>query len=361
MHTFQNLKQYMVFLVFPTQSFPILYNYREVFKFCFIRSQENVSTGAGGANTDDTIPKHPFNPTTSTSSVGAPHVTNTSASRLSHYGTKPRNNKRLGKGVCVIIANFTGDLQGYNRDVEAIADFFENKLNYEVFGADPDDPNYRNLTKDGMLSTLKRMQEYLNSIAAARVDRFFLFVMSHGDRYGVKTCAQGSDINEEGYNTGQHIRVTPEQIISLFTHDKITQMKDFPKCIFIQNCRGTEHTQAAAVVDNDDQDIPGLTIPCAVSDIAVGADVLVCHATKLGMLSWVNQDGSWFIQAVIGTFKEHFEQEHIIDLIGEVNNQISQKTGCGNVRGFTMQVRQLPDICYSLRKKFYLSIPAHLM
>ena len=267
----------------------------------------------------------------------------------------------LGKGVCAIIANFTGQLKGYEKDVSRITEFFDQKLGYEVFGADASEKDYRNLTKAQMMQTLQKIQHYLSdSIASAKIDRFFLFLLSHGDENGIKTCTSGSNTEEETDENNEVQYITPEEIANMFTHDKVKSLEGFPKCIFVQNCRGAEDVQHAATnVTDEERHTQGTARP--TSEIAIGADVLLCHATKLRTLSWVTEDGSWFIQTILDTFQAHYENEHIIDLIGEVNNLISQKLGYGEVHGRRTYVKQLPDICYGLRKKFYLSIPKALM
>ena len=260
---------------------------------------------------------------------------------LDFYRQKSRNSQ----GLCVIITNFTHALPGYDKDILGISNFFQNVLGYKVFGHFDDEniSDYQNLSKAQFMETLANIQSYLNH-RFSNIDRLMVFVLSHGDKKGIKTCAGGG---REEYGE----RITADEIVNMFTHDKVKSLHGMPKCFFLQHCRGTDVVRTAGQFEDDASadNVPPQT--------AIGADTALFYAANLGCESYVtDQNGSWFVEQIVKLFREFHDKEHVIDIMHEVNNKLSTKRqDVGNRR-----LHQMPRIETLLTKKFYLTIPRHL-
>lgn len=103
----------------------------------------------------------------------------------------------------------------------------------------------------------------------------------------------------------------------MFTHDDLTSMKNKPKLFFIQ-----------ATAYN-------VNLPTKVMKVvAVGGepkkpldlDILVCHEGKVGSHSfYIRETGSWFIENLVRVFNHYYKNEHVLNMVTEVNRCIGQK------------------------------------
>ena len=272
--------------------------------------------------------------------------------KLNVYSTRP-NNPSSGRGLCVVIANFTDDLQGYKSDIRLITDFFGKTLNYTVLGgADTDAAGYRDLTTAQCKEKMTWLKKEMENGQYKSYDRFFLFVLSHGDELGIKM------IPPPGKNdNAMRDRIKSEFLVETFAHGELPNLKSFPKCFFIQVCSGAEIAKAAHGSATDKAEEHRSPV------VAVGADTLVCHAAKEGKYSWVSQGeaaGSWFLHSTLKVFREYYQTEHILDMLTEVNDRVSKKHGLANVKTKysnepeLKKVHQLPAISNNLTKKLYL-------
>lgn len=161
-------------------------------------------------------------------------------------------NKEGGKGLCVIIANFTDDLEGYKTDIVNITKFFRNELNFHVIGGygDDDEDSFRNLTTADFMDILRHTQNLLKT-RGTTFDRLFVFVLSHGDESGIdmiKDRPKAAWDQKEGSERQNPQQVSSaakmddkfyvkiEDIVKMFTHDEkgVPELKGFPKCFFFQ-------------------------------------------------------------------------------------------------------------------------------
>lgn len=167
-------------------------------------------------------------------------------------------------------------------DVAALKSIFQDVLKFQV-------QVVYNQTKIEMESELQKTQQLLNQYA---YDRFFLFVMSHGDDDGIKTCKPDGVNSEYIINNGLVERdennqpkcehITVETIISMFTHNHVAGLRDFPKVFFIQACDGDRVAYAAGGEESSSSGRKIARAACGAEKITVGADVLVCHACQKG-------------------------------------------------------------------------------
>lgn len=96
---------------------------------------------------------------------------------------------------------------------------------------------------------------------------------------------------------------------------------------------------------------------------AVGADVVVCEATGKNTVAYSSPSGSIYIQKTLSVWRELHKTEHFLDMMVEVNRQISVRKGRGahpHKKDKTIPAVQMPCVHTSLTHKYYLSIPQHL-
>ena len=295
----------------------------------------------------------------------SPDMRSSTAPALGCYGVKDDNNPVYGKSVCFIIANFTDDLTGYQQDAADIADFHRNILHCDkVFKGKMGKLSMRDLTKEEFMNVLQAIQDYLkNEIAGGEIDRFFLYILSHGDEDGIMMCEAGSRTEEQGCDQhGKPIRVQMQDIVNMFSHDQVPLLKTFPKVFINQCCQGTEILRAAgpSSLDSPDSAIR-MKQPWKPPQfkLAVGADVIICDATSNRSMSWVSEGGSLFIQTLLKVMTDYLYDEHFYDILVEVNNQISHKVkkGLNPSDNRIVPASQMPKIHSQLTKKFFLARP----
>ena len=270
------------------------------------------------------------------------------------YGVKPNNHPTYGKSVCCIVANFTGDISGYWQDIRNITDFHRTDLPSDhLFEGDFNGLPMNNLTKNQFMQLLQAIQDFLNE--AEDVDRFFMYILSHGDEHGIQMCQEGSDFIQEQDREQQPVRVQMMDVVNMFTHNKVPSLKSCPKVIINQSCKGGEILQAAG-----DPGSGPYTAPCTPpAKIAIGADVIVCDASSNNAKAWVSHsEGSVFISTLLRVMRDYITDDHFYDILVEVNNQVSQTRARGRREdNAIVEAFQMPCIHSQLTKKFYLAIP----
>ena len=215
------------------------------------------------------------------------------------YGTKELS--RNGRGIVFIIANFTDELEGYKTDIISIRGFFRRMLGYDVL-TKVGDFSLMDITKDELHRGLRKIQSYVDS--DGNYDRFYLFVLSHGDEDGIL----GSDLKS----------IPVEQIVRSFQHDQMISMKHYPKLIFIQACCGTNYVQTSG----------GATSKPKVRQFTpTEADVMLCSSVTESNFSFVfHNSGSLFISEVLKAFKKYVNTTEDIGVImREVKHNIAHR------------------------------------
>ena len=290
-----------------------------------------------------------------------------------YYQVRPGNqDSATGKGLCVVIRNYSRDLVGYSNDAILIRTFFTNYLRYEVMEGSCNDYHLVNLNYVQFEFSLNQIVKKLES---GDYDRFFLFVLSHGDDKGIKMNANGVG----DYKDEEEQKYPVDRIVSKFDHFNLPNMKCFPKCFFIQACRGTKPAKSAADPSGPPQPPKPMPHPECITTRAVGADLLVCFPSQMGYLSWVPNSGSWFVQETIAVLRKYYETEHLMHMMVEVADKISCRTGLGEVKAeveaaeggnlaegvqeesmgscATESVYQMPHYVCTLTRKLYLQLP----
>lgn len=104
-----------------------------------------------------------------------------------------------------------------------------------------------------------------------------------------------------------------------------------------------------SVQETKDGVLPTSTFPDHPS-----ADFLIAYATPEGTLAWLNKDvGSWFMSAIVWTFKYHAHKEELHHLLIRVNRLVGKD---GNFKKKEMTVAEVKS---NLRKKFFFFPGVH--
>ena len=95
------------------------------------------------------------------------------SSSLGYYPVKQGNPQGTGEALVVVLANFTDDLFGYNKDIEDIVGFFKEGLKYKhVYAKQMYNTKLTNLCREEMLSVLKVIQDFLtHPFSGSSIDR----------------------------------------------------------------------------------------------------------------------------------------------------------------------------------------------
>ena len=79
------------------------------------------------------------------------------------------------------------------------------------------------------------------------------------------------------------------------------------------------------------------------------ADYLLAYATIPGYVSWRNnENGSWFVSALVNVFMEMADKEHLLDMLTEINRRVAEEFESRSGKN-----KQVPEPVSRLRKKLY--------
>jgi hypothetical protein len=112
-------------------------------------------------------------------------------------------------------------LIGYEKDIEQIETFFHHILKFKIM-------KYMEVSKDIFLEKIEEINDELDKTC----DRFFMFVLSHGNENGI-LCPKVK--HSEDKNDGFEV-ISEKEIVSHFIHerDKEPGLKSLPKCFVFQ-------------------------------------------------------------------------------------------------------------------------------
>ena len=212
-----------------------------------------------------------------------------------------------------------------------------------------DDMRFVNLSRNEMDATLAKGQAQLKN---GSYDRFFLFILSHGNEKGIMVHVQGK---ETEVDEGNEFPVS--KIIEKFNSAKLPKMRGYPKCIFLQACRGEGFTSFAGKSDADDTFTTQATpdFPTTSILMANGSDMLLCYPSEAGYYSFLSGSGSFLVQEVITAIKRYYRTEHLLDMLTEASRHVSKtKRKFIDKKGEQRDACQMPHIVTTLTRKFFL-------
>ncbi len=190
--------------------------------------------------------------------------------------------------------NLNKTRDGSEKDVERLSNLFGD-LNYQV-------ETKLDLNSNDMRRCLK---EYSNK-EYSKMSCFIMFIMSHGEKGTI--CA--SD-NSSIYLT---------EFIDPFKTNRT--LKNKPKLFFVQACRGD---QEMPNIESDSTSTNYDRFETDANRVPIEADFLYSYSTVKGFYSYRNpESGSWFIQTLCDVIEKE-KNEHILDILTQVNNLMSKK------------------------------------
>ena len=90
----------------------------------------------------------------------------------------------------------------------------------------------------------------------------------------------------------------------------------------------------------------------SIGTLPVEADFLLAYATIPGYVSWRNKEaGSWFITTLAKVFYEMADEEHLMDMLVEVNRRVAEEFESDGKK-----YKQMPECVCRLRKKLYFPV-----
>ncbi|XP_038046191.1 caspase-3-like [Patiria miniata] len=223
-----------------------------------------------------------------------------------------------GRGFVLFINNFVDTPRlrriGCEKDSKNIEDLFDDELNYKFVKCE-------DLTKPKLAKVLEETKDKLRR---GKFNKFILIICSHGEQIIVKK--DNKKLTEERIMMVDDTSITEEDLTAPFMGDQLKEFEGKPKVFIIQACRSprgdssddlTGDRQRRSYQDGE-PGLPSLTRP-------VNADVLISYATTKGTKAWRNEeDGSWFIHQLCEISKQRYKEEHLMDLLVRVNNQVAR-------------------------------------
>ena len=88
-----------------------------------------------------------------------------------------------------------------------------------------------------------------------------------------------------------------------------------------------------------------------IGTLPAEADFLLAYATIPGYVSWRNnQNGSWFVSALVNVFMEMADKVHLMDMLTEVNRRVAEE-----FESTSGKSKQVPEPVSRLRKMLYFN------
>ena len=232
--------------------------------------------------------------------------------------------------MCVILANFTDSLVGYEHDVHKIATFFRER-GYEVVGGSDDRGEWRNLTASSMRERLAELTRRLRSENTS-YQRLFVFILSALGR--LSHCDVTSDAPEDDFS--------PRELVSAITN--VDKLRSVPKLFFVHNCSSAYDARVNKTVDG------GATWQHATEFELSAHNMLFYKSLDLAHRSIVVPGhGSWLVETIVQAFRD-FEWEYSVrDILAMVNRHI------GKLFDEDGRSHRLPSWLSTLASPFFLT------
>uniref|UniRef100_UPI0035902408 caspase-9 isoform X2 n=1 Tax=Myxine glutinosa TaxID=7769 RepID=UPI0035902408 len=258
------------------------------------------------------------------------------------------------RGDCLIINNEKfqdgNNRPGSSIDTDNLRNFFSTNLLFSV------------IVREDL--TAKEIMNELNELAAkdhGKADCCVVFIMSHG----------------------KEVRV--ESLIAPFIGDRCRSLTEKPKLFFIQACGGDKKDVGVAVKEDatdgrpvtfsdDDDNTSGnvdmveivdgkgeLQVDAsiymeeedetdAVPIVPQMADLLLAYSTTPGYVSFrQKEEGSWYVQALLGVLKSDAHKEDLLSMLTKVNDKLSADYQHG-------LYKQIGSSSMTLRKKLFFHL-----
>ncbi len=242
------------------------------------------------------------------------------------------------RGYCVIFNNtvFTKSYlptrYGSDRDVKALENLFHVLLGFQVMV-------YNNTSEVEMMLQLCDLAQKDHCCFSA----FFVFILSHGDKGVILT----SDCKAVQINS----------LAEQFTIKNCKSLAKKPKVFVIQACQGDKIAEpitipseylieSVPVLEQDGNSNFELIASNATID---EADFLFAFATVSGKAAMRDANkGTWYIQALITALEEHANNQHFVEILTSVTDELSSYNHQNRTQVCTYQS--------TLRKRLFLPL-----
>lgn len=185
----------------------------------------------------------------------------------------------------------------------------------------------------------------------AKVDCMVLAVLSHGKADSLICGVDGEVIN------------VMDEIVPMFSPKRCPPLSGKPKMYIFNACRGEKNghsipnlSQSITLqIDKLQRDGPNDAREYS-SRVVDNQDIILCYSTFPGYSSYRDpQRGSWYIQEFVEVFRELAHEEHVMDMLTEVNKRVSQKNHKDDSSETTCV--QIPCPATTLTKKWFMNPP----
>lgn len=206
------------------------------------------------------------------------------------------------------------------RDAEALKELAEHEMRFAFVKI------FESLTRDDIFYWLKKM-------ADASHDRYDLFAcafLTHGDAEGV---VYASDASFE-----------MSQVYDMFTSDKCKTLAGKPKLFFVQACRGSKFDMGFNI-----QKLSHTSLNSSPTHtrLPVEADFLFAYSSVPNYVSWINDCGSWYFQALVSCVRRYRNNLDLAQILTCVNRMVATKCSTADGR------KQMPCFTTTLTAQLY--------
>lgn len=200
---------------------------------------------------------------------------------------------------------------------------------------------------------LRECQAFARHPILANADSMVLAVLSHGTADNVISGTDGRGID------------VINEICPIFSAKRCPSLSCKPKMYIFNACRGekTGHSipnlSLSIEIQKDELQRDGPHV-AGESQVLDTQDILLCYSTFPGYTSYRDTEkGSWFIQEFVEVFQEQAYDEHVMDMLTEINNRVGKRKHKDDLSD-AMYV-QMPFPASSLTKKWFLNPPPQVL
>ncbi|XP_039251078.2 uncharacterized protein LOC120328611 [Styela clava] len=207
--------------------------------------------------------------------------------------------------------------------------------------------------------TGKQMKDLLREVSEIKTKYSFIVIviMTHGGMYNGKLVFRGSDQE----------MVEVKDIEKMFFNTKNGNLHNIPKFFVFQFCRGTIKDRGTVAADNEmiETGMRNFAKPSVQTDgaerIPTSSDIVVAYATHEEQTALRDiYEGSWFINAITNVFMRQAAENHVADMLTNVNRAMKGKTALysetdsnGDVTA-SYEIKAMSEQKTSLSQRFYL-------
>ncbi|NWR11739.1 CASP6 protein, partial [Paradoxornis webbianus] len=164
---------------------------------------------------------------------------------------------------------------------------------------------------------------------------------------------------EDDHIYAHNDKIKIQEITDMFRGDKCPSLIGKPKIFVIQACRGDKHDDPVIAHDSTDSSsespVNKTEVDAAcVYTLPTGADFIMCYSVAQGYYSYRDTvNGSWYIQDLCETLRNHGSSLDFLDLLTLVNKKVSYRTVGASKNINAIGKKQIPCFTSMLTKKLY--------